>query len=281
MSDGTSINYKLGFLPTTPNVNDMDWALGEAKSTEDCIIVMGISGAIEGEEGDAIASPIRGDRNDIKIPEHQMQFLRACREKNRNRIVTVLTGGSPLDIKEVSERADAVVMAWYPGQEGGMALGDLVFGDANFSGRLPLTFPLSVDPLPAFDDYSMKGRTYKYMDNENIMYPFGYGLTYGNVKYSDAVILNPKHKGKQPVDMNITLTNNSNFPVDEVVQVYVSSPDAGTLNPYNSLVNFKRVTLEPNSSKIVDFKIFPDPLMMVQEDGEKKLLNGNYTIPVS
>ena len=242
---------------------------------------MGISGAIEGEEGDAIASPIRDDRHDIKIPEHQMQFLRACREKNRNKIVTVLTGGSPLDIKEVSELSDAVVMAWYPGQEGGMALGDLVFGDANFSGRLPLTFPLSVDPLPAFDDYSMKGRTYKYMDNENIMYPFGYGLTYGNVKYSDAVILNPKHKGKQPVDMNVTLTNNSNFPVDEVVQVYVSSPDAGTLNPYNSLVNFKRVTLEPNSSKIVDFKIFPDQLMMVQEDGEKKLLKGNYTITVS
>ena len=280
VSEGTSINYKLGFLPTTPNINKMDWALGEARGADVCVVVLGNSGANEGEEGDAIASTALGDRDNISLPPHQMEFLRKLTKDNNNKVVTVLTGGSPIDVKEISEISDAVVMAWYPGQEGGFALGDLLFGDVNFSGRLPITFPLSVDELPAFDDYTMKGRTYKYM-SDNIMYPFGYGLTYSKVLYSDAKMLNKKYKGKEPLQLQVTLRNESNRAVDEVAQVYLSAPGAGQTVPIETLVSFKRVKLQPNSSQVVDFTIQPDELKMVQEDGTSKLLKGDYTVTVS
>lgn len=280
VSEGTSINYKLGFLPTTPNINDIDWALGEARDAEVCIVVMGNSGATEGEEGDAIASAARGDREHLSLPEHQMDFLRKVSKDNKNKVVTILTGGSPIDVKEISELSDAVVMAWYPGQEGGFALGDLLFGDVNFSGRLPVTFPFSVEALPAFDDYTMKGRTYKYMDH-NIMYPFGYGLTYSKVLYSDAKILNKKYKGKEALHIQVTLHNESNCEVEEVAQVYMSAPGAGQTAPFETLVAYKRVKLAPNSSQVVDFTIQPKELNTVQEDGTLKLLKGEHTITVS
>ena len=280
VSDGTSINYKLGFLAYQPSVNSMDWALGEARGAKVCVVFMGISGAFEGEEGDAIASAHRGDKEDLKLPEHQMEFLRKVTHNNNNKVVVVLTGGSPIDVKEISEIADAVVMAWYPGQEGGYALGDLLFGDVNFSGRLPMTFPISVDSLPAFEDYTMQGRTYKYMDS-NIMYPFGYGLTYGEVSYNDATITNPKSKGKQPLKVNVTLKNESNKEVEEVAQVYVSTPGAGVSTPISTLVSFKRVKLSPFASQTVEFTIEPEQLKMFMEDGNAKLQKGEYTISVS
>ncbi len=280
VSGGTSINYKIGILPTTPKVNPIDWTVGEARNAEVAIVVIGISNLTEGEEGDAIASPYMGDKIDLKLPEHQIQFLRDIRRGNKNKVVTVVTGGSPLDLKEISELSDAVVLSWYPGQEGGLALGDLLFGDASFSGRLPVTFPLSSDSLPAFEDYSMKGRTYKYMAS-NVMYPFGYGLTYGVVSYSEAKMLNPKSKGKEPIKVEVILSNESNRQVDEVAQVYLSAPGAGVNTPIESLVCFKRVKLKPNSSQTVQLTIQPEQLMMVQEDGNKKLLKGEYTITVS
>ncbi|WP_370479287.1 glycoside hydrolase family 3 C-terminal domain-containing protein [Tamlana flava] len=280
VSDGTSINYKLGFLPYMKSVNSMDWALGEARSAEVCIVVMGISGALEGEEGDAIASAHRGDKEDIKLPEHQMEFLRNVTKDNNNKVVVVLTGGSPIDVKEISELADAVVMAWYPGQGGGYALGDLLFGDSNFSGRLPITFPVSVDKLPGFEDYTMDGRTYKYME-DNIMYPFGYGLTYSEVAYTNAKILNKRFKGKETLKVEVSLTNSSDMPVEEVAQVYISTPASGKGFAFSSLVDFKRVTIAANETKSVALNISPELLKTIQEDGSSKLLKGEYTLTVS
>ena len=136
-----------------------------------------------------------------------MDCIRKVAHNNRNKVVPVVTRGSTMDMTAITELSYAVVMAWYPGQEGRYALGDLLFGDVNFSGRLPVTFPLSVEALPAFDDYTMQGRTYKYM-NDNIMFPFGYGLTYCDVAYSEAKILNPKNKGKKKVQVQVNMTNN-------------------------------------------------------------------------
>lgn len=281
VSNGTSMNYKLGFLPTSPNINDVDWALIEAKSTQICIVVMGNSGATEGEEGDAIASPQRGDRNSLSLPKHQIDFLRKLREGNANKIITILTGGSPIDMKDVAELSDAVVMAWYPGQEGGLALGDLLFGDTNFSGRLPVTFPLSVDALPEFDDYTMKGRTYKYMEMNNVMYPFGYGLSYGKVTYGNAKLLNPKYDGREPLELQVVLQNESKYPIEEVAQVYLAIPHASIDIPLQTLIGFQRVELSPFSTKEIKFVIQPDQLKMIQEDGTQKLLKGEYVITVS
>lgn len=228
VSGGTSINYKIGILPTTPNMNPADWTVGEVRAAEVAIVVIGLSGIDEGEEGDAIASSHRGDKQNLKLPEHQLKFLRDISRNRWNKLVTVITGGSPIDLEEVSELSDAVIMAWYPGQEGGMALGDLLFGDVSFSGRMPVTFPINSDWLPAFEDYNMQGRTYKYM-TDNIMYPFGYGLTYGDVSYSDVKILNPKYDGKQEIHVQATLRNNGNNEVEEVVQLYLSAPGAGVI----------------------------------------------------
>ena len=178
-----AVNYRPGVLENTPTRNAINWAVDEAAGAEKTIVVMGNNGNLEGEEGEAIDSE-RGDRDNISIPESQMEYLRqVCRRKPQG-VIVVLTGGSPVDVCEVCQLADAVVMAWYPGQEGGYALADLLFGDANFSGRLPVTFPADGNLLPPFDDYSMKGRTYKYM-TDNIYFPFGYGLSYGRVDYSD------------------------------------------------------------------------------------------------
>ena len=238
---------------------------------------MGNNGNLEGEEGEAIDSE-RGDRDNIRIPESQMNYLRQICRRKKEGVIVVLTGGSPVDVREVCQLADAVVMAWYPGQEGGYALGDLLFGDANFSGRLPVTFPEDGNRLPQFEDYSMRGRTYKYM-SDNIYFPFGYGLSYGHVDYSNLQIT--KADRKEGVTLTLTLTNRGNRTIDETPQVYVSAPGAGTTAPLQQLAAFQRVNVAPGTTAEVQFSIPTDRLMTVQEDGSRKLLKGDYTITVS
>ena len=133
------------------------------------------------------------------------------------------------------EYSDAVIMAWYPGQEGGLALGDVIFGDAVPSGRLPITFPVTEKTLPAYEDYSMKGRTYRYM-SDNIMFPFGYGLSYTTFAYSDLKVTSGAMNGKKDITVEVTVKNTGNVGGREVVQLYLSLPKAGKSNPYSSLV---------------------------------------------
>jgi beta-glucosidase len=279
VSDGTSVNYRPGFMQITPELNDMNWAVREASESEVAIVVMGNNGNIEGEEGEAFASATRGDRVSISLPESQMSYLRRVKKIKKDKIVVVLTGGSPIDVKEITQLADAVVMAWYPGQEGGYALADLLFGDANFSGRLPITFPESVDKLPAFDDYTMNGRTYKYM-TDNIMYPFGYGLSYGHITYSDAKIIGKAEKDK-PLKVSATLHNDGKMNIDEVAQVYLTAPTGGKTSPLQSLIAFKRVTVPAGSDAQVDFDIPAEQLQTVQQDGTSKIEKGAYVITIS
>jgi len=278
VSNGTSVNYRPGCMLVTPELNEMNWTPGEAAGADYTIVVMGINGNIEGEEGEAIASACRGDRESLAIPECQMQFLRNIKSNHPKNLIVILTGGSPLDLREVSELADAVVMAWYPGQEGGLALGDLLFGDANFSGRLPMTFPEDVNRLPDFEDYSMKGRTYKYM-SDNIMYPFGYGLNYSHVDYADLQVEKYDKKAKN-LRFTVTLRNTGNRAVDEVAQVYLSAPGAGETTAIEHLVAFERVHLDANSEVTREIVIPEADLQTVQEDGSLKLLKGNYTLTV-
>ena len=275
VSDGTAVNYRPGVLESQPTRNAINWAVSEAAGAETSIIVMGNNGNLEGEEGEAIDSE-RGDRDNIRIPESQMNYLRQICNHKKNKIVVVLTGGSPMDIREVCQMADAVVLAWYSGQEGGYALADLLFGDANFSGHLPVTFPADGDKLPAFDNYSMKGRTYKYM-TDNILFPFGYGMNYGHVTYSN---LQVKANKKEGAKLSVTLQNDSNWEVNELVQVYVSAPGAGTTAPLQQLAAFQRVTVKPHSTIDVSFDVAPERMMTVGEDGESRLARGVYTFTV-
>ena len=277
VSNGTAVNYRPGCLESTPTRNAINWAVDESAGAEKTIVVMGNNGNLEGEEGEAIDSE-RGDRDNIRIPESQMNYLRQICRRKKEGVIVVLTGGSPVDVREVCQLADAVVMAWYPGQEGGYALGDLLFGDANFSGRLPVTFPEDGDLLPPFEDYSMRGRTYKYM-SDNIYFPFGYGLSYGHVDYSNLQIT--KADRKEGVTLTLTLTNRGDRTIDETPQVYVTAPGAGTTAPLQQLAAFQRVSVAPGASAEVQFSIPVDRLMTVQEDGSRKLVRGTFTVTVS
>ncbi|MCR5078184.1 MAG: glycoside hydrolase family 3 C-terminal domain-containing protein [Prevotella sp.] len=279
VSNGTSVNYKPAFNASYPNRNDMDWSTGEAMAADVVVAFLGINSNLEGEEGEAIESGTRGDRVGLSLPESQMAYFRKLAKARAYRpnckLVTVVCGGSPVDLSEIAAGSDAVVMAWYTGQEGGDALADLLFGDASFSGRLPITFPKSVDKLPPFDDYSMQGRTYKYM-TDNIDYPFGYGLTYGKISYSAATAT----YAKSGLRVTAQVSNAAAKPVDETVQVYLSTPGAGLTSPLSSLVAFRRVRLEGGETQTVSFDIAPERLLTVQTDGTSRLLRGEYTVTV-
>jgi beta-glucosidase len=278
VSNGTTVNYRPAFMQITPELNNMNWAVREASEAEYVVVVMGNNSNLEGEEGEAIASDTRGDRVDIGLPQSQMDYLRRVRKLCPEKVIVVLTGGSPIDVREICRLADAVVMAWYPGQEGGYALGDLLFGDANFSGRLPITFPADVGKLPALDDYSMQGRTYKYM-TDNIQYPFGYGLSYGEVSYSGARLMGQPSKGKA-LRAAVTVKNTGSMAVQEVVQAYLTAPGAGTKSPLQQLVGFRRVEIAPGEETTVELEIPAEQLLTVQEDGSSRLVKGRYRLTI-
>lgn len=286
VSNGTTVDYRPGCMLTAPNSNDMNWAVGDSQGAEYTIVFLGNNGNTEGEEGEAIASAHRGDRADLRLPASQIDYLRRIREKKKDGLILVLTGGSPIDMTELYDLADAIVMTWYAGQEGGLALGQLLFGDDNFSGRLPITFPERVDRLPDFEDYSMQGRTYKYMP-DNIFFPFGYGLSYSPVSYAAAEMLTPLKKGAlsekelskaDGLSCRLSLRNDGTMAATEVVQVYLSAPGAGADAPLEQLVAFERVRLEPAEERELVITVPAERLTTVSAKGEHELRRGDYVL---
>lgn len=284
ISDKASIGTRLQFIPgilaTTPNVNPIDWATGASRTSDITIVFLGESNCTEGEEGEAIASSTKGDRLTLSLAEHQMDYLRRLRKGNKNKIITVVSCGGPFDVREMCELSDAVLWVGYPGQEGGSALANVLFGDVSPSGHLPVTFPESEKVLPDFADYSMKGRTYRYQ-KEGIAFPFGYGLTYSQVAYDNLLVDQLKDMGKKEVSVSVLLTNTGSYEVEEVPQVYISTPRAGVDMPLNTLVAFQRVPLKAKESKKVTFTLSPEQLKMVNDKGKKELLKGSYQLTVS
>ena len=282
VSDGTNVNYKPAYtIVPTRDVNPGNYATAQAAQADYTIMFLGNNGTTEGEESDAISSPSIGDRLSIDLPDNQLSFFRKVvemRGKN-NHLIVVVTGGSPVNLQEIAAGADAVIMAWYPGQEGGDALAELLFGEKNFSGRLPITFPISTRALPAFSDYTMQGRTYKYMAG-NTMYPFGYGLSYGSSQFGDLSVLTKKPKLGNSIEFEIPVTNTGNVERTETVQFYVSTPNAGQGAPFSQLKAFQRVTLRPGETRTVHFTVTPDQMEEFARDGSSKLLKGNYKFTV-
>lgn len=283
VSAGTTIDYRPGCMLVTPEVNDMNWAIGDSRHSKYTIVVLGLNGNNEGEEGEAIASAKRGDRANMRLPENQLNYLRRIREEKKEGLILVLTGGSAIDMTELYDLADAIVMTWYSGQEGGLALADLIFGDANFSGRLPITFPADESKLPDITDYNMDGRTYKYM-KDNIYFPFGFGLSYSKVTYGEAKALNMKNgrmKKGEPLRVSVRVTNESERDVTEVVQAYVSAPGAGVDAPIQQLVGFERVALGAGESKEVEITIPAEQLKTIDNEGHAVLRKGMYKVTIA
>jgi beta-glucosidase len=278
ISPASQMQYKPGFLLDVPNANPIDWTTGDAKASDVTFVIMGINGLLEGEEGEAIASPNYGDRLDYNLPQNQIDFLKKLKDGNKNKIVAIITGGSPMNLAEVQELADAVLLVWYPGEEGGHAVSDIIFGKVSPSGRIPVTFPKSFDQLPPYENYSMKGRTYRYMTAEPL-YPFGFGLSYTTFSYTDSKVSAQKIKKNVAVKAEATVTNAGKMESDEVVQLYITAPQTGD-NPLYSLKGFKRIHLKAGESQKVEFDITPELLQTINDNGNAVELAGNYTIHI-
>jgi beta-glucosidase len=266
-----------------PAVEPQDWASRQAGSSDATIIALGVSGSIEGEEGSSLASPSAGDRLDYNLPKHQIDYLKKLRHfadanpEDKKPIIAVVTGGSPMNLAEVEKLADAVLLVWYPGEEGGNAVADILFGKISPSGRLPITFPKSLDQLPAYEDYSMIGRTYKYM-NVDPLYPFGFGLSYTNFIYGEAKLSSTKIRKKDDVTVSVDVTNSGDVDADEVVQLYVSDIKASVNVPNFQLKGIKRIKLNAGETKKVSFLLTPKAFEMVDNSGKTLIESGDFKI---
>jgi beta-glucosidase len=280
VSSGTSVNYRQGVEPSATNKNTMNYSIGEARAADAVVAVFGISGIFEGEEGESTASTTRGDRLDLGLPQNQLDYLRQLKKECKKPIILVLTGGSPICTPELSEIADVILFAWYPGQEGGRAVADAIFGDINPSGRLCITFPKSVNQLPAFEDYSMKGRTYRYMTEEPL-YPFGFGLSYTSYTYSNIKIDKEKIIKGKSVKVLATVTNTGKVSGEEVVQLYITDLKTSVPTPIFSLKSMKRIKLAAGESKEVAFEVTPQMMELVTETGDKIIEPGDFKVYIS
>ncbi len=193
-------------------------------------------------------------------------------------VVVVLTNGSALAVNWANEHANAILDAWYPGEEGGTAVAETLSGKNNPAGRLPVTFYKGVDQLPPFEDYAMKGRTYRYFTGTPL-YPFGYGLSYTTFAYSDLSVPSPAVAAGDPVTADVTVTNTGSVAGDEVAQLYLKFPSVPGA-PNRALRGFQRVHLAAGASQKVHFDLKPRDLSMVTEAGEPVIAEGDYTVSV-
>jgi len=276
---GSQMTYRQGVLLDRPNVNPIDWASGESGGADATIAVLGISSLLEGEEGESLASPFAGDRLDYNLPGAQIDYLRKLKKNTQHPLIAVVTGGSPMNLAEVQEIADAVLLVWYPGEEGGNALADIIFGKVSPSGKLPVTFPRSFEQLPAYEDYSMKGRTYRYMTAEPL-YPFGFGLSYTQFAYSDLRISKDRVHKDESVTIEVTLTNTGKMASDEVAELYLTHEGANDSEPLFALKGFQRVSLAPGASKRLSFVLTPEQLSLVDANGKSFVPAGKVRISV-
>ncbi|GHV05638.1 glycosyl hydrolase [Spirochaetia bacterium] len=238
------------------------------------IAVFGLDNAMEGEEGDAIASDSNGDRDTIELPPWQIDSLRKVRAAGKP-VILILTGGSAVAFPE--DVADAIIFAWYPGEEGGTAVANIIFGDTNPSGKLPVTFPASTDQLPPYDDYAMKGRTYRYMEQKP-QYPFGFGLSYTTFRIDSLELSSPTIAAGGSVTARVGLTNAGSRDGDEVLQLYIARDKRGSDDPITSLRAFRRVFVPAGKSLSVEVVLPASAFESVNTDGEQVLVSGSYTV---
>ena len=249
----TTVQYYPGYFLERPEDarNTVVYGLGGSAQADAVVAVCGLTPLFESEEGDAVLSERDGDRVSIGLPANQVQFLKGLSERCRQRntpLILVLTGGSAIALGELEELADAILFVWYPGEEGGNAVADVLFGDVSPSGRLPVTFVKSVEQLPPFEDYSMERRTYRYMKDEPL-YPFGFGLSYTTFRYGGLRLSKRAVKAGETVRAEVTVTNAGKRAAEEVVQAYLTDLEASTRTPQWALKAFRRVRIAAGKSK--------------------------------
>ena len=240
-------------------------ALTVAENSDAVVLVVGLDETLEGEEGDTGNADASGDKLSLLLPESQRKLMDAVLSVGKPTVV-VLMAGSAIDLQDAGEKANAVLLPWYPGARGGKAVAEILLGKASPSGKLPVTFyrNAQLDEMPAFTDYAMKGRTYRYVENEPL-YPFGYGLTYGDVSVTAA----KAKKTDDGVAVSVTARNGGSADTQEVIEVYCQN--AGSENaPRNPrLCAFARVSVPAGESVTAELAIPGERLMVVGEDGRR------------
>jgi len=277
VSNTTIVQYNQGFLVEQETEGIKTGQAGNAKAANVTIAVIGLNPLYEGEDGDTPFSKTGGDRSTIELPENQLVYLRKLREKIGDKpLIVVVCSGSAIAMPEVDELADAIVWAWYPGEQGGNAVADVLFGDYQPSGKLPITIYKSTNQLGDFEDYTISqgGRTYRYFKDEPL-YPFGFGLSYNKIIYEQVGETRFTMSGN-PVTLALKLKNNGKSRQEETVQLYVSKPDAPFPTPLYALKAIKKVSLKAGEEKQVEFQVLSEMLGQIDMAGKKVLPPGEY-----
>jgi beta-glucosidase len=251
------------------------WAASNADLT---IAVIGLTPVMEGEEGDAFLAPHGGDKVDLDLPAAHIAYIKALRKNIHNKpLIAVITAGSAVDLTSIEPYVDAIILAWYPGEQGGNALADILFGKLSPSGHLPVTFYRSFNDLPSYTDYGMKGRTYRYY-NGPVQYPFGYGLSYTSFSYNWQRQLKNAYSVKDTISCMIEVKNEGTMDGDEVVQAYIEYPSSDRM-PVKELKGFHRLSIAHGNAKTLTLSIPANDLQKWDlASGKWRLYPGKYKV---
>ena len=243
-------------------------AVSLAQSSDVAVVCLGLDATYEGEEGDANNPYCAGDRKAVEIIDAQLELLRAVREVNDKVILLMFCGGA-VAFGEAKDLSDAILNCWYPGEMGGKAIAELLFGEYSPSGKLPVTVYSSTEDLPDFDDYSMANRTYRYFTGTP-EFPFGYGLSYTEFQYGKL----QKEECGGKLRVSVTVKNAGGFDGKEVVRLFKSEKNAVN-QPVKSLVRFKKTDLKKGEEQKVEFILTDEDFTHITENGEKEYLSSD------
>jgi len=262
-----------------PKKNLAQEALSVAKDADAIVLCMGISPLLEGEEMKVKVDGFSGgDRVNTKLPKTQKELIKKIQALGKPTIL-VLLNGSALSINWENQNVPAIIESWYPGQAGGTAIADVIFGDYNPAGRLPVTFYKDINDIPAFNDYNMKGKTYRYFKGTPL-YEFGYGLSYTTFKYNNFKTPESITADADQFTVEVDVENTGGIQGEEVIQLYIENPNADEFNPHKTLIAFDRLSFGPNEKKTLTFKIDKEQLSTINPEGEKVIEPGQFLISV-
>ena len=262
----------------SPKENLAKEAIAISKDADAIVLCMGISPLLEGEEMKVKVDGFGGgDRIHTKLPKTQIDLVKEIQKLGKPTIL-VLLNGSALSINWENDNIPAIIEAWYPGQAGGTAIADVIFGDYNPAGRLPVTFYKDINDIPAFSDYNMQGKTYRYFKGKPL-YEFGYGLSFTSFAYNNLEIPSIIESGND-FTLQVEVENTGAYSGEEVVQVYIQNTNADEFNPHKTLAGFQRTFFKSGEKKVLTFNIDKDQLTSVNKEGKKEILSGKYLISV-
>jgi len=250
-----------------------------AQAAELTIACVGSSPLLEGEEGESLLTPNNGDRDGIRLPASQVEYIKQLAIHGA-KIVLVVTGGSPLALGEVEDLVEAIVFIWYPGQAGGKAVADVLFGSVNPSGKLPMSFPRSAGHLPCYYNYKPSARRGYLKDDVTPLYPFGYGLSYTAFKFSNLRLEKSTIRPLDATRVFVDVGNTGTRTGQEVVQMYIRDRVSSVTRPVKELKGFTKITLQPGETKTVTLPLFPEHLAFTTVAMEYAVEPGDFEIMV-